>query len=244
MVGRFSQVEQRERWGPVLGRCWVGVSVSVPRVVRVSTRAIGKFFVVSAAAVVFAGVALSQHGSPWSFAPDPAELRKAPNSIEKQHPSPTVDGQTWGLRSYENVAGNVCLSHDVPGEAVGTNCVSRKKLFTRGPLAAYPGARQIAANYPKTEWDNMWVYGAAHPQVATLRLVNIDCSTQSLQLDGDGVFNHVVGAAQIREGLIPYKLIASDARGQVVAERTIAIGLTYHGKRAGLEAPTPGRACS
>lgn len=212
---------------------------------RINTRAVAVLLlVVSVAAVAFAGVALSQRGSAWSFAPDPAELRKSPNSVEKQHPSPKVDGQTWGLRSYENVAGNVCLSHDVPGELVGTSCVPRKKLFARGPLAAYPGARQIPAGYAKTEWDNMWVYGAAHPQIANLKLVNMDCSTQSLQLDGDGVFNHVIGAAQIREGVIPHKLIATDARGQVVAERTIAIGLTYHGKRAGLEPPRPGRACS
>jgi hypothetical protein len=200
--------------------------------------------VVTTAAVAFAGVALSQHGSTWSFAPDPAELRKAPNSVEKQHPSPKVDGQTWGLSSYENVAGEVCLSHEVPGEAVGMGCISRKKLFARGPLVAYPGARQIAANYPKTEWDNMYVYGAAHPDVANLNLVNMDCSTQSIRLDGDGVFNYVAGAAQIREGVIPYKLIASDARGQVVAERTISIGLPLNAKKAGLEPPRPGRACS
>ena len=200
--------------------------------------------VISAAAVVFAGVAFSQHGSTWSFAPDPAELRKAPNSVEKQHPSPKVDGQTWGLKSYDNVGGDVCLSHDVPGEAVGTSCVPRKKLFADGPLVASPGARQIPAGYPKTEWDNMWVYGVAHPQIKDLKLVNMDCSTASLELDADGAFNYVVGAAKIREGVIPYKLIASDARGEVVAERTIAIGLTFHAKNAGLEAPRPGRACS
>jgi hypothetical protein len=212
--------------------------------VRIRTRAFAIVLAASAAAAVFAGVALSQLGSEWSFAPDPAELRRAPNSVDKQHPSPRVDGQNWGLRSYDNVDGDVCLSHDVPGELVGTSCVPRKKLFASGPLAAYPGARQIAADYPKTEWDNMWVYGAVHPQVATLRLVSMDCSTESLRFDDDGVFNHVVGAAQIRAGLIPYKLIASDSRGQVVAERTIAIGLPYNGKKAGLEAPRPGRACS
>lgn len=211
---------------------------------RINTRAVVIVLAASSAAVVFAGVALSQEGSNWTFAPDPAELRKGPNSVEKQHPSPTVDGQTWGLRSYENVAGDVCLSHEVPGELVGTSCIPRNELFARGPLAAYPGARQISADYPKTEWDNMYVYGAVHPQVANLKLVNMDCSTQSLQLDGDGVFNHVVGAAEIRQRVIPYKLIASDARGQVVAERTIAIGLPFNAKRAGLEAPRPGRACS
>ena len=209
-----------------------------------STKAVGILLVVTIAAVAFAGVALSQDGSTWSFAPDPAELRKAPNSVEKQHPSPKVDGQTWGLRSYENVGGDVCFSHDVPGEAVTMGCMPREKLFARGPLAAWPGARQITANYPKTEWDNMYVYGAAHPDVANLKLVNMDCSTQSIQRDGDGVFNYVAGAAQIRDGVIPYKLIASDARGQVIAERTIAIGLTYNAKKAGLEAPRPGRACS
>jgi hypothetical protein len=200
--------------------------------------------VVSAAAAVFVGVALSQRVSGWSFPPDPAEPRRAPNSVEKQHPSPKVDGQTWGLRSYENVGGDVCFSHDVPGELVGTGCISRKKLFARGPLMVYPGARQIAANYPKTEWDNMWVYGAVHPEVANLKLVNMNCSEESLQFDGDGVFNHVVGAAQIRERLIPYKLIATDSRGEVLAERTISIGLPRNGKAAGLEAPRPGRACS
>jgi hypothetical protein len=209
-----------------------------------STKAVGILLVVTIAAVAFAGVALSQDGSTWSFAPDPAELRKAPNSVEKQHPSPKVDGQTWGLRSYENVGGDVCFSHDVPGEAVGMGCMPREKLFAGGPLAAFPGARQIADGQRKTEWDNMWVYGAVHPQVANLKLVNMDCSTKSLQVDADGVFNHVAGAAEIRAGVIPYKLIASDARGQVVAERTILIGLPYLGKQAGIEPPRPGRACS
>jgi hypothetical protein len=202
--------------------------------VRISTRAVGIVLVVSVAAAVFAGVALSQRGSTWLFEPDPAELRRAPNSVEKQHPSPRVDGQTWGLRSYENVGGDVCFSHDVPGELVGTGCIPRKKLFARGPLMAYPGARQIPDAYRKSEWDNMWVYGAVHPQVANLQLINMDCSTESLQLDDDGAFNHVVGAAQIRAGLIPYKLIASDSAGQVVAQRTIRIGLPFNGKRAGL----------
>lgn len=207
-----------------------------------STRGIG--ILTAASTVAFAGVALSQQGSTWTFRPDSGALRKAPNSVEKRHPSPSVDGQTWGLRSYENVGGDVGFSHDVPGELVGTGCIPRKKLFARGPLMAYPGARQIAANYPKTEWDNMWLYGAVHPEVANLELVNMDCSTKSLQLDGEGVFNHVVGAAQIRERVIPYKLIASDARGQVLAERKILIGLPRNGKSAGLEAPRLGRACS
>jgi hypothetical protein len=212
--------------------------------VLISTRAVGILLVVSTAAVAFAGVGLSQQGSPWSFAPDPAELRKAPNSIEQQHPSPNVDGQTWGLRSYENVAGDVCLSHDVPGEAIGTSCISREKAFARGPLFSLHGARQVSANDPKTEWDNMWVYGIADPQIKHVNLVNMNCSTVSLQLDADGMFHHVVRVAQIRQGVIPYKLVAIDGGGQVVTERRVAVGLPGNAKRAGLEAPRPASACS
>jgi hypothetical protein len=209
--------------------------------VRIGTRSIVILAAVSVA-VAFAGVALSQRGS---LGADPeAALRMAPNSVETTHASPKVDGQRWGLRSYENAARDICLSHDVPGEAIGTSCFSRKQAFADGPLFALHGARQISANYPKTDWDNMWVYGIADSRIKDLKLVNMDCSTVSLQLDAEGMFHHVVGVAQIRQGVIPYKLVAIDPNGEVVAEREVAVGLTSNAKRAGLEAPRPAGACS
>jgi hypothetical protein len=165
-------------------------------------------------------------------------------STERIRASPRVDGQSWRLRTSRSARGDICLSQDVPGELVGTGCISSDKVFARGPLYAIPGARQIPSDRPKTEWDNMWVYGVAHRSVARLELVNMDCSREKLPLDGDGVFNHVVGRAQVAAGMTPYKLIATDLQGHVIAERTVAIGLSHNAKTAGREVPRPAAACS
>lgn len=200
------------------------------------------------AAMVFAGVAFSlgetNARSGLTHAEQIAEAsRKAPGTQEKTHPSPRVDGQTWGLRSHTNVRGEVCLSHDVPGELTGTRCIPADKIFADGPLYAAPGARQEAAGYAKQEWDNQWVQGIAHPTVATLTVVNMDCSTEDVALDKDGVFNHVVGRDKIRKGEFPHKLIARNSAGVTIAERVITIGLTKNAKDAGHEPPSPGQAC-
>jgi hypothetical protein len=143
---------------------------------------------------------------------------------------------------YNNVRGELCLSHNVPSEGVGTSCIA-DKLFRRGPLFALTGARQESAAYPKLEWDNQWVYGIAHSDVKTLTLVNMDCSTHDLSLDRDGAFNHVIGREQIENGELPYKLIARGSAGDVLAERVVAVGLPGNAKNAGLEAPHPEQAC-
>lgn len=200
------------------------------------------------AAMAFVGVAFSLNETNARPGPTHAEQiaeasRKAPGTKEKTHRSPRVDGQTWGLRSHTNVRGQVCLSHDVPGELVEHGCSSAAKIFARGPLYALPGARQEAAEYAKQEWDNQWVYGIAHPTVATLTLVNMDCSTQDVPLDEDGVFNHTVGREEIKKGELPYKLIARNSAGETIAERTIMIGLPRNAKVAGLPEPRPKEAC-
>jgi hypothetical protein len=198
-------------------------------------------------AMAFAGIALSLGGANARRGPTPEQaaeaMRKAPGTEEKAHAAPRVDGQTWELRSYANVRGEVCLSHDVPGELVGTGCIAADRLFRRGPLYAIHGARQDPG-WSTTEWANQWVYGIAHPDVRTLTLVNIDCSTQELSLDQDGAFNHAVGREQIKNGEQPYKLVARASGGAVLAQRILLVGLTRNAKDAGLEAPRPKRACS
>jgi hypothetical protein len=197
--------------------------------------------------MIFAGVALSLGGRNTFEAPTPQQAaeaaRKAPGSEDKAHAAPRVDGQTWGLRSYPNVRGEICLSHDVPGELVGTGCIATERLFMRGPIRAYPGARQTPAGYAKTEWDNQWVYGIVHPAVQSLTLVNMDCSTRELPLDEDGVFNYVAGRKQIEKGELQWKLIGRGAGGEVLAEREVSIGLTRNAKNAGHPVPVPRQDC-
>lgn len=199
------------------------------------------------AGMAFAGVALSLAQSSSPIDPPegaPEAVRKAPGVEVKSHRAPVVDGEAWGLRSYDNVRSELCLSHDVPGEAVGTSCMAPEKLFADGPLFALPGARQVSAAEKKLAWDNVWVFGIAHPSVQTLTLVNMDCSTTRLSLDADGAFNHVVGADKIKKGELPYKLVAHGAGGEALAEKKVSIGLPLNAKKAGLEEPRPRQACS
>lgn len=199
------------------------------------------------ATMALAGVALSLTDQEPSGIDAPAaaeSFRKAPGAKENNHQAPHVDGKAWRLRSYDNVRGELCLSHDVPGEAVGTGCVASEKLFADGPLFVRHGARQISAPYKKLEWDNIWVYGVTHPSVQMLTLVSMDCSARELPLDPDGVFNHVVGSDKIKKGERPYKLIAHGSNGELLAERAVSIGLPKNAVDAGIEAPRPSRECT
>jgi hypothetical protein len=118
------------------------------------------------------------------------------------------------------------------------------KLFRRGPLLAYRGARQISARRPKLGWDNVWIYGIAHPDIKTLTLVNANCSTQRLPLDGGGVFHHVAGREQIRTGELPYKLHARGTTGELLAVRHFSLSLPWNARSAGLAPPRVRGACS
>lgn len=71
----------------------------------------------------------------------------------------------------------------------------------------------------------------------------MDCSTQQLALDNDGAFNHTVNSEKIKNGELPYKLIARGRDGRILAEEVVTIGLTYHAKRAGLKVPQPKQSC-
>jgi len=244
-------------WADVLDRAETKAEARPRRPVRATQlfgrrapakrRALAIILTVAAAAMGYAGVAFSLNRPSLPFtAPGPEDfetLRKAPGTEETIRPSPRVDGQTWDLRSYQNIRGELCVSHEVPGEAIGMGCTPPETLFKRGPLNARPRARQISAPYPKLEWDNQWVYGFAHPDIKTLTLVNMDCSTVALPLDGDGAFHHVVGRDEIRNGKQQYKLIARGTRGELLAERVVAIGLPRNAKNAGLEAPRPKASC-
>ena len=203
--------------------------------------------VVAVTAMGFAGVAFSLNRPSLPFtAPGPedaAVLRKAPGTEEKPRHSPRVDGQTWGLRSYQNVRGELCFSHDVPGELTEMGCMPTDKLFERGPLYARWGARQIAGPPITLEWDNQWVWGIAHPDIETLTLVSMDCSTVQLELDPDGAFHHVVGRDDIRNGKQQYKLIARGTRGELLVETDVAMNPPRLGKDAGHEAPRPKESC-
>lgn len=81
------------------------------------------------------------------------------------------------------------------------------------------------------------------PGVASVELVNMDCSVKSLAIV-DGAFMHVVGKNSIRRGIVPYKVIARGQTGAIVQEQEVSVGLPARGKAAGLSEPQPLAECA
>jgi hypothetical protein len=231
-------------WTDVLERAAMDAPVPPSRTRR--TAAIVLAAAITTMGFVGVGLALNRPELPFT-APTPEEaaesFRKAPGT-ERQHSAPKVDGETWGLRSYRNLRGEVCFSADVPGELTGTGCIPADKLFSRGPVYVTRGARQRAGPPITLEWDNQWIYGIAHPAVETLTLVNLDCSTVALALDEARVFHHVVDREQIRRGEAPYKLVARGEGGELLMVRTFAPMVPRLARAAGIKPPRPKKACA
>lgn len=86
------------------------------------------------AGIVFGGVALSLDGTDARVRPTPEEaaeaIRKVPGTKEKAHAAPRVDGQTWGLRSYSNVRGDLFVSRKTSPASSSGRAVSRQNAVS------------------------------------------------------------------------------------------------------------------
>jgi hypothetical protein len=172
-------------------------------------------------------------------------LVKANGAPPKDHAVQRVDDGTWRLGSFKNTAGATCLEHEVPLEGVATGCLDLDRLFAeRGDLIAMPGARQISSNTRKLSWDNAWVYGFVTARVASIELVRFDCTTKEVAIDDAGAFMYVASRAELARGSGPYKLLALDAKGDVLAEAPANVGLPANARKAGIDPPRPEASCA
>lgn len=118
-------------------------------------------------------------------------------------------------------------------------------MFAGGrPVYAVYGGRQDSSEVRKVEWDNLWVTGFAKPEVSTLELVNLDCTTQPLAMDEGGAFLHVVSSSDIKQGKTPYQIVARDTTGTEVYRQSVKTGLSRNAVAAGFKQPQPGAACA
>jgi hypothetical protein len=175
----------------------------------------------------------------------PPGLAKANGAPQRDHAVQRVDDATWRLGSFENTTGATCLEHEIPLEGVATGCLDLDRLFAeRGDLIAMPGARQISSNARKLSWDNAWVYGFVTSRVASVELVRFDCTTTQLAIDDAGAFMYVASRAELARGSGPYKVLARDAKGDVVAEEPANVGLPANARSAGVDPPRPAASCA
>ena len=203
----------------------------------------------AAAAALVAAVAAALGSAAYSgnadrSASDPESSVPAAGSARVHH-NVMTDGSEWRFESFRTVQGERCSRQRVPGEGVSVSCFDRAELFRREgkEVLAFPGARQRAADHRRLQWDNLWINGWVSPRVASLDVLNMDCSVVAVPVDAEGAFMHVVGAADIRRGVVPYRLVAHGADGAVVHDQEVAVGLPPNGRDAGLREPRPDAAC-
>jgi hypothetical protein len=198
---------------------------------------------VLASAAILANAALSsRHGTPPSF----AGMGQIAPGATVTHEISTSDGvDAWNSGAYTDVVGERCRQLDVPAGGISDTCIAPAKMFPAGQqLYVQIGSRQKTAPYPETQWDDIWVDGYATHQVASLQLVNTDCSVKDLPLSSDGAFLSVTGSSDIVRGVVPYKLVARDASGALLEEKNVLLPLPPNGVKAGLTAPTAAAACA
>lgn len=206
-------------------------------------RVIGSFvaLVVLAASAALVGHAASGTSDPRS---DITRNAKPVGAPEKVHASVDVDDGRWVMGGYENSAGEACASQVIPDEGTSRLCLDAAEMFADGrEVVAFPGGRQKSSQHAKMAWDNLWVYGFASPRVASLELVNMDCSTKPLALDGDRAFMHVASRSEIVRGVVPLRIVARDSAGTAIYSRDVSLGLPNNAKKAGLKELQPGASC-
>lgn len=198
---------------------------------------VGLLVVVAAAAASVAAVGVSSSGGL-------AHLMRPATKVES-HPPVVVDNETWNIKTFKNEAGDLCTEQNVPGEADTTQCASRDRIFADGRVfLAFPGARQTSDAKPKLHWDNVWIHGFALARVATLTLVNTDCSSVPVSVGTDGAFLYVASRADVHRGRLPAKMIARDDAGKSIGQQDVLLGLPANGKKAGLPQPHAEASCA
>jgi hypothetical protein len=138
------------------------------------------------------------------------------------HGAVSYGGGTYGVATFTNADGQLCIGERIPREGQGYSCTTREQLFSKGPVALAVGSRQ-GPTTPAGEWETAWVYGVAAPSVASLELLSTDCSRQRIHPDNAGIFYHLIPPGDFRRGAWPYRLYAYAANGQAIWNRDVPL---------------------
>lgn len=161
----------------------------------------------------------------------------------KLHGAVAFGGGTYGVATFTNAEGQLCIGERVPGEGQGFSCTTRQQLFSGGPVALSVGSRQ-GRSTPAGEWETAWIWGMAAPAVSSLELLSADCSRQRFHADGDGVFYHLVTPADFERGAWPYRLYAYAGDGHVLWSHDIPLSQPTSSSGPAPQRPALAASCS
>jgi hypothetical protein len=171
------------------------------------------------------------------------DTRLATGGVPQVHAREVVDGQPWSVKSFTNPEGQICAGETVPNDGgeggQGLTCRDPNSMFSNGPLVYFVGSRQLPGPSHLKAWDNVWIWGWAAGQVATVDLQLTNCRAIRLPIDSGRIFFHVFGAETIHGGLGPQNLIARAADGTVLetAQTPLDPASTPQARAAGARAP-------
>lgn len=168
----------------------------------------------------------------------------APSSVPVSRGRTLVAGELWSLTTYENSAGEFCWGISLPGEGQGMSCRDRSELFASSPVWATWGARQSVQS-AATEWDSVWVEGFVIQSVASVEVVNTDCSRARIAIDDAGVFLQIITRATLAANKWPYEVLAYDTQRRLLGRRQLHITApqTHATEVAHVAAPEPRTNC-
>jgi hypothetical protein len=219
--------------------------------VRISTRAAGTLLVVSAAAVVSAGVVAAGPAGLASAGPgDAASPPPDGSNAEVSRLSPgrrlfTAAETAAFKRLFADLApGSVPVAHgrtQFGGEVwslttwkdkAGRSCRginvpgeghSRNCEPTSELLAERPiwFSRGAGAREGSNGWHAVWLRGFVAPSVKSLVVTTAKCDQVPLEFGTDGVFFHLISGADAAAGAWPIRLDAFDASGAIVSSTRI-----------------------
>jgi hypothetical protein len=172
-----------------------------------------------AAGIAFVGVASAVH---WIFA-GPADFKPAPGTKATLHAETFVGGKEWGVLSFTNSEGKLCLGIKTPG-GQGLSCTTEGALFSEGSLAIEAGWTSEGG------MPAAFVWGITQPQAKTVSLLFSDCSERSVAVDGDGFFLFVTPGPLDQPR--PQRVTAFNDAGQIIGSKAVP------------SAPRTSRACA
>lgn len=168
-----------------------------------------KSIVVAALTASIAGVGIAQSSgdapqstdapaSTMSLVPDAASFRP---SVQDRYA-----GQTW-LAGLSTNGPETCVELRFPGGQRSASCYAPSDLAILGQIRAYTGGLG----------DVRFLYGTAAPTVETIKLVRADCSVQTLDVAGNGVFLSIYSPS----APAPHKVSGIAVSGDVIASQVL-----------------------
>ena len=201
--------------------------------------------VVSAATALAASLtnASGEHSAGPAGAQPRMNTRPTPGSRPTTHVAIETPAGRWAITAYRNELGELCIGPTLPDGGQGLGCADPAKLFEHAPVDLHVGGRQHQGGDLRY-WDDVWLWGVAREDVASIEVVDANCSRQPLRLDEEGFFLRVYGASLLHRLVWPHQVVARDAAGTVLWSGEVPLSPPSTALSATDSVPKPRPSCT